>query len=188
MRKLKLQMQISIDGFVAGPNGELDWMTWNLDGKLIGFINELTDSSDTIFMGRKMTDGFINYWSSVLEKPESPEYSFAKKMIDIPKVVFSRTLDKSPWINTSLAHDVVADTNAAKNKDGKDIIAYGGAGFVTSLVKENLIDDYYLFVNPTAVGNGMTIFGDTGDYKRLKLVESTPYECGIVVNHYQAAK
>lgn len=187
MKKLKLQMQISIDGFVAGPNGELDWMTWNLDEKLIGFINQLTDSSDTIFMGRKMTDGFINYWSNVLENPESPEYSFAKKMIDIPKVVFTRTLEESPWINTTLAHDVVADIASAKNNEGKDIVAYGGAGFVTSLVKENLIDDYFLFVNPTAVGAGMTIFGGTDDYKRLKLVESTPYECGIVVNHYQPA-
>jgi len=188
MRKLKLQMQMSIDGFVAGPNGELDWMTWNLDDKLIGFINELTDSTGTIVMGRKMTDGFINYWSGVLENPESPEYTFAKKMIDIPKVVFTRTLTESPWINTTLAHDVPPDIDELKKKDGKDIIAYGGAGFVSSLVKEDLIDDYYLFVNPVSAGKGMTIFGDTDGYKRLRLVESTPYECGIVVNHYQSAK
>lgn len=181
MKKLRLQMQISIDGFVAREKGELDWMTWNMDEKLMGFINEFTDSSDTILMGRKMTDGFISYWSSV--NPESPEYAFAKKMIDIPKVVFTRTLTESPWINTTVAHDIVADINALKQKDGKDIVAYGGAGFVTSLIRENLIDDYYLFVNPIAVGKGMTIFG-VGD-KELKLVESTPYECGIVINHYQ---
>jgi dihydrofolate reductase len=178
-------MQISIDGFVARENGELDWMTWNMDDKLIGFINELTDGSGTILMGRKMTDGFINYWSGALENPDSPEYTFAKKMIDIPKVVFTETLTESPWINTTLAHDIVADTNALKQKVGKDIIAYGGAGFVTNLIRENLIDDYYLFVNPIAVGKGMTIFSET---KELKLVESTPYECGIIVNHYQPAK
>ena len=179
-------MQISVDGFVAGPNGELDWMTWDMDEKLIGFINELTDGSDTILMGRKMTDGFISYWSSVLENPESPEYTFAKKMIDIPKVVFTQTLSTSAWINTTLAHDIQADVKALKERDGKDIIAYGGAGFVTSLVRENLIDDYYLFVNPTAIGRGMTIFG--GDaYKSLKLVASTAYKCGVIVNHYQPA-
>ena len=61
MRKLKLQMQITVDGFVAGPNGDLDWMTWDQDDKLIEHINSITDSSDTILMGRKMTDGFVNY-------------------------------------------------------------------------------------------------------------------------------
>ena len=187
MRKLKLQMQISVDGFVAGPNGELDWMTWEHGDKLIEQINELTDTSDTILIGRKMTDGFINYWSSVLEKPESPEYAFADKMIDIPKVVFTRTMTESPWINTTLAHDLRSDIESLKQQDGKDIIAYGGSGFVTSLVREDLIDDYYLFVNPTAVGSGMTIFGDTEGYRKLRLVGSTPHEYGVVVNHYQRA-
>jgi dihydrofolate reductase len=184
MRKLRLQMQITIDGFVARPNGELDWM--NKGGDLMGFVNELTDASGTILMGRKMTDGFINYWRSVT--PESPEYPFAKKMIDIPKVVFTRTLTESNWINTTLAHDIVADVNELKKKDGKDIMAYGGAGFATSLIKENLIDDYYLFVNPVAIGEGMTIFGNVAGGKALKLVESTPCKSGVVVNHYIPAQ
>src|SRR5437773_11048341 len=88
MRKLKLQMQITVDGFVAGPEGQLDWMTWDMDQKLIGFINQLTDTSDTILLGRKMTDGFIKYWEAEVAKPEGPEYSFARKMVDTPKVVF----------------------------------------------------------------------------------------------------
>jgi dihydrofolate reductase len=176
-------MQITVDGFVAGPSGELDWMTWDNDDKLIARINEITDSSDTIVMGRKMTDGFINYWTGV--KPDSPEYEFAQKMIDIPKVVFSRTLENSSWINTTIAHDIQTDIAALKEADGKDIVVYGGAGFVTGLVSDNLIDDYFLFVNPTAIGKGMTIFGGG---RGLKLVDSTAYECGIVINHYQPAK
>ena len=187
MRKLKLQMQMSIDGFVAGPDGKLDWMTWNLDSKLLDRINSITDSSDTILMGRKMTDGFVNYWTGVLKTPESPEYSFAKKMVDIPKVVFSKTLTESVWENTILADNVAAEVSKLKQQDGKDIVAYGGAGFVTSLVNKNLIDDYYLFLNPAAIGSGMTIFGSTDGTKRLKLIESTPYECGVIVNHYQPA-
>ena len=187
MRKLKLQMQISLDGFVAGPNGELDWMTWNMDEKLLALITELTDTSDTIVMGRKMTDGFINYWTGVLEHPESPEYAFAKKMIDIPKVVFTRTMTDSPWINTTLAHDLANDVNSLKQKSGKDIVAYGGAGLATSLINEDLIDDLYLFLNPVAVGNGLTIFAADRGYKRLNLVDSTRFESGIVVNHYQPA-
>ncbi|HEX6730787.1 MAG TPA: dihydrofolate reductase family protein [Pyrinomonadaceae bacterium] len=80
MRKLKLQMQITVDGFVAGPNGELDWMASDMeDDKLYQYVNFLTDSSDTILMGRKMTDEFVNYWTNVLKNPKSPEYAFAKK-------------------------------------------------------------------------------------------------------------
>ncbi|HEX7139082.1 MAG TPA: dihydrofolate reductase family protein, partial [Vicinamibacterales bacterium] len=76
MRQLKLQMQITVDGHVGGPQGELDWMTFDMDERLLAFINELTDSSDTILLGRKMTPGFVAYWEGVLTKPDSPEYSF----------------------------------------------------------------------------------------------------------------
>jgi dihydrofolate reductase len=94
MRTLKLQMQITADGYVAGPQGQLDWMTWSMDAPLLAFINELTDSSDTILLGRKMTQGFINYWESVVDKPESPDFAFARKMVRIPKVVFSKTVQR----------------------------------------------------------------------------------------------
>ena len=197
MRKLKLQMQISVDGFVGGPNGELDWMIWDHDDKIIDQINELIDTSDTILMGRKMTDGFVNYWTGVLDNPDSPdaetvkkavgEVSFARKMVDTPKIVFSRTLSESQWVNTTIESDLISTVNKLKHADGKDLLVYGGAGFVTSLIKNDLIDDYYLFENPAAIGNGMTIFGSTGGTKRLKLIDSTPYECGVVVNHYQPA-
>ena len=92
MRKLKLQMQISVDGFVAGTNGGLDWMTRTLDDKLLQRINSITDSSNTILLGRKMTDGFVSHWESALNS--NPNTAFAKKMVEIPKVVFTKTLDK----------------------------------------------------------------------------------------------
>src|SRR5580693_5439281 len=85
MRKLKLQMQLSVDGFVARPDGALDWMTWTMDDKLKQFIHSLTDSSDTILLGRKMTEGFVSHWENVVNnKPGSPEFSLAKKMVDTP--------------------------------------------------------------------------------------------------------
>src|SRR5262245_27544526 len=92
MRTLKLQMQTTIAGFVAGPQGQLDWMTRGMDPELIAFINQLTDSSDTILLGRKMTPGFVAYWEGILAKPDGPERPFAKKMVDLEKIVFSRTL------------------------------------------------------------------------------------------------
>ena len=191
MRKLKLQVQISVDGFVAGPNGELDWMMFSRsrDDKLSEYVNAFTDSSDTILLGRKMTDGFVNYWTSVLDNPESPEYSFARKMVNTPKVVFSKTLKESNWANTTLANgDLVEEVEKLKQKDGKDIIVYGGATFVSNLIKENLIDEFHLSINPTAIGRGLTIFGNLEDMLKLKLVQSNTFSNGKVVNHYEPEK
>src|SRR5258706_15986032 len=91
MRKLKLQVQMTVDGFVAGPEGQLDWMTQH-DEAVVARIVQITDSSDTILLGRKMTDGFIKYWEAV--QPDSPEYVFARKMVDSPKLGFSKTLKR----------------------------------------------------------------------------------------------
>ncbi len=186
MRKLKLQMQITVDGFVAGPNGELDWMTVDMDDdKFLQDLNFFIDSSDTILMGRKMTDEFVNYWTDAVKNPKSREYAFARKMVDTPKVVFTKTLDESRWPNTVLAKgDIVAEVNQLKNRPGKDLLVYGGAGFVSSLIKNDLIDEYHFFVNPIAISKGMTIFSDLGRYFKLKQTDVTPFECGITVHNY----
>ena len=184
MRKLKLQMQMSLDGYVARPNGELDWMTWNQDDQLMQFINSLIDSSDTILLGRKMTDVFVSYWENAVSN--NPDTPFAKKMVDIPKVVFTKTLDKSTWNNTTLAKGNLAEEIAnLKKQNGKDIIVYGGAGFVSSLIKEGLIDEYHLFVNPTAIGNGMTIFKSLDRTQKFSVIQSKFYSCGITVLSYK---
>lgn len=188
MRKLKLQMQMSVDGFVAGPNGELDWMTWNWDDKLKDFVTGFTEPVDTILLGRKMAGGFVEHWTNVTKNPDSDEnLQAATKFLATPKVVFSKTLTKSEWANTVVENDLVKGVRRLKEQDGGDIVVYGGADFVSSLVKENLIDDYFLFSNPTAIGEGMRIFGRVGRSKKLSLVGSTPYECGIVVNHFRPA-
>ncbi len=185
MRKLKLQMQLTVNGFVAGANGELDWMVWDWDDKLKNYVGELTDSMDTILMGRKMTDGFISHWSNVLKDKNNPEYATAKKFIDTPKVVFTKTLESCDWINTTLATgDIVEEINSLKRKPGKDIIVYGGASFVSSLVQNNLIDEYHLFINPAVISQGMTIFGNINTNMKLKLENNIRFECGIVLNHY----
>jgi dihydrofolate reductase len=188
MRKLKLQVQMSVDGFICGPNGEMDWMVWNWDDKIKDYVNELTDSVDTILLGRKMTPGFIGHWSAV--QPTDPSYPFARKMMDKPKVVFSKTLDRSDpitigWENTTIAKgDITDEVNKLKNQSGKDIIVYGGAGFDSSLIKEALIDEFHLFINPAAIGNGLPIFKALLNKQPLKLVKAIPFDCGIVVLNY----
>lgn len=186
MRKLKLQIQISVDGFVAGPKGELDWMTWDWDDELKKYVYGLTDSVDTILLGRKMTEGFISYWTDVVtNKPNDTEYEFARKMVDIPKIVFTKTLNKSEWENTRLAKGyIVEEVNQLKQQGGKGIIVYGGAGFVSSLIQHNLIDEYHVFINPVAIGKGMAVFKNLDSSFNLKLARSRAFDCGIVVNHY----
>src|SRR5260221_3591569 len=121
MRKVKLQMQMTINGYVAGPNGENDWMTWNPDDELIAFMDSLIDSSGTLLLGRKLADFFVNFWENALDK--NPVPPFAKKIVDIPKVVFTKTLDKSPWNNTFLAKGNLAEEIAnLKKQNGKDIL------------------------------------------------------------------
>ena len=182
MRKLKLQMQVSADGFVAGPNGQLNWMAKiDKDEKLLAFITHLTDTSDTILLGRKMTPGFIQYWESV--KPNSPEYSFAQKMVGYSKVAFSRTVKQIQGDNLRVeGGDLVQAINRLKSGTGKDIIVYGGATFVGSLIEAGLIDQLNFFINPTAIGSGLRIFNDR---RPLKLTGSTAYPSGVVVNTYE---
>jgi dihydrofolate reductase len=175
---------MSVDGYIAGPNGEMDWMI--VDDKLKNYVFELTESVDTIILGRKMTDGFVSYWSDIMTKPDDPFYELAKKLMEIPKVVFTKTLKKSQWVNTTLATgDLTDEIMKLKSESGKDIVVYGGATFDSSLIKAGLIDEFHLFVNPAAMGNGMAIFKDISEIQKFTLIKSTPFDCGIVELHYE---
>ena len=137
-----------------------------------------------------MTDGFISYWTSIVtDKPGDPAYPFAKKMVDKPKVVFTKTLEKPMWANTSIAKgDLAAEISKLKNQAGKDIIVYGGAGFDSSLIKAGLIDEFYLFINPSAIGKGLAIFRDLEAKKSLILKQSIVFDCGIVLMNYEPGR
>jgi dihydrofolate reductase len=186
MRKLKLQMQVSVDGFVARPKGELDWLVWDWDEGLNQHVNALTEPVDTIVLGRVLAEGFIPAWEERLKKPENAdELAFARKMLETPKVVFSRTLSESRWERTTLAKASLAEEiDRLKQASGGDIIAYGGGTFVSELIRHGLIDEFHFFINPVALGAGMTIFREPDRKVPLKLARSTSFECGIVALTY----
>jgi dihydrofolate reductase len=185
MRKLKLQVQMTVDGYIAGPNGEMGWMIFDWDDHLKQYVTNLTEPVDTIILGRKLAEGFIPHWAAVAANPDDPEHYAGKKFTDTPKIVFTNTLNQSKWDNTVLAKgSLVQEITQLKNQDGSDIIAYGGADFVSDLVKHQLIDDFHLFINPAIIGSGMTIFRDLDHQQNLTLVKSTSFDCGIVVLHY----
>ena len=183
MRKLKLQVQMTVDGYIAGLNGEMDWMTFNWDNGIKKYVKEITEPVDCIVLGRKLAQGFIPHWAS---KPEGEDAWGVDKINNSTKVIFTKTLDKSEWDNTVLAKgDLVDEITKLKKQDGKDIIAYGGATFVSALIKQRLIDEFHLFINPTAIGNGMTIFKELDSKQNLKLIKSLAFTCGIVLLRYE---
>ncbi|MEJ7684768.1 MAG: dihydrofolate reductase family protein [Segetibacter sp.] len=184
MRKLKLQMSITVDDFVVGPNGELDWMI--SDDKLMALVHSNAGSSDTILMGRKMTAEFIKYLENIVNnQPESPEYSLAKKLVDMPKIVFSKTVTSIAGKNVTVENgDLVNVVNKLKAQPGKDILVYGGAAFASSLIKEKLVNEFYFFVNPVLINKGLRIFELLGERQNLKLESVTKYDCGVAVLVY----
>jgi dihydrofolate reductase len=117
----------------------------------------------------------------------TPGMHSLKKMIETPKIVFTKTLTKSEWPNTEIATgDLNEEITKLKSQEGGgDVIVYGGVSFDSSLIKEKLIDEFYLFVNPVAIGNGKTIFKDLEEIQPFTLIESIGFDCGLVLLHYE---
>jgi dihydrofolate reductase len=186
MRKLILQMQTSLDGFVStGPNDEQSWVTWALK-EIESEVIDLADSSDTIILGRKLAVDYIPFWDETVKNPDHEMYEMAKRIVAAKKIIFTKTLDKSVWANTELAKGNLRDEiMALKNQKGKDIMVYGGSGFVSALIKEGLIDEYHFFINPVVLGKGVPVFDQIESFRQLKLKKSITYNCGIVKLMYE---
>jgi dihydrofolate reductase len=185
MRKLKLQVQMTIDGFIAGKEGEMGWMTYPWTNDLLKYVAELTEPVDCILLGKNLAEGFIPTWKERLTDPMGEDPNFIRKMNDTHKVVFTKTLHTSPWENAVVANGHLAEeVNKVKQQEGKDIIVYGGGQFVSSLIKENLIDEFYFFINPAIIGKGMPIFQSISEQINYSLESSQQFDCGIIVLKY----
>ena len=186
MRKLKLQMSMSLDGSVTETKGATGFK-WS--DELRSFSTENLIGVDDILLGRKTAEDFIPYWAEAAADPEDGDQEFGKLLTDIPKVVFSNELKTGKWENTTIVKgDIAEQVNALKSKKGKDIIVYGGISFVTSLIERELIDEFYLLVNPFAVGNEQTIFKSLKNDLQLKLEKCEPFACGTVLLCYSRQK
>lgn len=183
MRKFKLQVQTSVDSYMAGPNGEMDWMTLPWTDDISVYVDALTEPVDCIVLGRKLAEGFIPAWAA---GPEGETQESIDWMNNTPKVVISNTLTQSPWENAVVAGGDLAETvNKLKAQPGGDMITYGGGTLVSDLIAKGLLDELHLFVNPTAIGAGMPVFPNLGAYQRLRLVAAQPFDCGITALHFE---
>lgn len=182
MKKLKLQMQISLDGFVTADYGGTNF---NWDNELRSFSIGNLKKADTILLGRNTAEDLITYWAGTAGNPNDADYELGKLITDTPKIVFSNSLKDSKWNNAViLSGDMVEEIKALKKKEGKDIIVYGGYSFVSSLIQNGLVDEFYLLVNPVALGSGQPIFQSLKANLQLTFKEGKPFSCGTVLLYY----
>ncbi|MFC4058619.1 dihydrofolate reductase family protein [Planomonospora corallina] len=185
MRKLKLQVQTTVDGYMGGPGGEMDWMHFPWSDDLNAYLDALTKPVDTIVLGRKLAEGFIPAWEA---GPEGEPQETIDWMNDTPKIVVSGSLTESPWKNaTVVGGDLATAIGELKARPGGDIITYGGSTLARNLIAAGLVDELHLIVNPTAIGTGLPVFPATGDVQRFRLAGTQPFECGITALCYAPA-
>lgn len=194
MRKLILQMQMSVDGFV-GAFEDHNWQLWEWgddsawDDELKKDFNAVFAGIDTILLSRKMAqEGYLTHWGNAARNyPRDPFYAFAQRVVDVDKAVLSDRLKTSRWERTRVASgDLPREVSALKKARGGDIAVFGGAGFASALIAAGLVDEFQLFVNPAVLGEGRRIF-DQGGFQKLRLLASNAYACGMVVNRYAPA-
>ncbi|SFO67921.1 Dihydrofolate reductase [Mesorhizobium sp. NFR06] len=195
MKKLILQMQMSVDGFV-GADGDHRWQLWEWgddsawDEQLKQDFNAIFTTIDTILLSRKMAqEGYLAHWGNAAKKyPKDPFYAFARRIVEAQKVVASDKLEASRWERTRVVSgDLPREVEALKQDAGGNIAVFGGAGFASALIGAGLVDEFQLFINPAVLGSGRRIF-DQGGFGRLELLGSKAYASGMVVSRYAPAR
>jgi dihydrofolate reductase len=183
MRKLIYSMGVSLDGFIAGPDGEIDWSA--PDEELHRFHNQQTRDIGAHLCGRRLYE-MMTYWETIDERSSVPEHEleFARIWKEMPKIVFSKTLEKVEG-NARLVRDGVSQEVAKlKEQPGKDL-AVGGAGLASTCMGLGLIDEYRLFVSPVVLGGGTRYFPALNERIKLELVERQTFGSRVVYVRYR---
>ena len=187
MRNVIMLNRISIDGFFAGPNGEIDWFIHDpeVDKAVHG-----GGQADTVLFGRVTYQMFENYWPKVAADPDAPEEArnTGKELNQMTKVVFSQTLKEVSWENSRLVKGNVAEeAKKLKQENGAGIIVFGSGTIVQQLSSAGLIDDYWFVVTPVILGTGKSLFAGVKKFD-LELLETRYFKSGNVVLHYRPRK
>jgi dihydrofolate reductase len=190
MRKIISFMHISLDGFVAGPNGEMDWI--KADEEIFDYVGKRISEGDTALYGRVTYQMMENYWPTAADKATATKHDIehSKWYSKVHKVVLSKTMKDTGLTNTKIISDNLSDSiNEIKQSSpasggSKDILLFGSPTATHSLMQQNLIDGYWLFVNPIILGQGIPLFIDIKDKIKLKLLTTQPFTCGVTELNY----
>jgi dihydrofolate reductase len=188
MRKVISFMHVSLDGFTAGPNDELEWAI--VDEELNPYVDNLFKTVDTALYGRRTYEGMMGYWPTVLTDPDaSPrDLAHARWVEDVSKIVFSKTLSRAEWKNSRLIKDQIAEEiSSLKQQPGLDLMIFGSPRLTHTFMRLGLIDEYRLFLNPIILGGGIPLFQDIKSWTKLKLLDTRTFQAGVVGLHYQTA-
>ena len=183
MRKVIYSMGVSLDGFIAGPNGDFAWSA--PDEELHRFHNQQTRELGAHLLGRRLYEVMV-YWETAGENPSLSDYEleFARIWKDLPKIVFSKTLEKVEGNARLVSHGIAEEVTRLKEQPGKDL-AVGGAGLAATLAKLGLIDEYRPFVSPVVVGGGTPFFPALDEPINLELVETRTFGSRVVYLRYR---
>jgi dihydrofolate reductase len=185
LRKIIVTTWITLDGFLAGPNGEMDWVM--VDETMGKYEDDLISSADTLILGRVTYQSFAGAWPYVPENPSSSEGEkiYARKLNSMRKIVFSKSLEKAEWNNSQLVREVLLEEIARmKQEPGKDMVIYGSASIVQAFTNLGLIDEYQLLVHPVVLGSGKPLFGGIAKPAHLRLLQTQSFPSGVVGLYY----
>lgn len=186
MRKLILFMHTSLDGFVAGPKGEMDWI--NVDDEIFDYVGSRINESETALYGRVTYQMMEAYWPTAAEQPMASKHDIehSRWYKSVAKVVLSKSMQGQQLSNTTIISDNLSDNiNKLKRQSGKDILIFGSPTAAHSLMEYDLIDDFWLFVNPILIGIGVPLFSQIKDTAKLKLLSSNVFSSGVIALHYE---
>ena len=190
MRRLILSINTTLDGYMAGPRGELDWHMQQFNDEMGEYAFQQLDRADTILLGRVTYEAMANFWPTAFKDPGSrkADVEFANMMNNYPKIVFSKTLSTVQWNNSRLVTgDIEREILHLKRQPGKDMIMWGGVGIVSSFIQMGLIDEYRISIAPVLLGNGMKPQTHSMKTHNLTLLDTTTFSNGVVLLCYQRA-
>jgi dihydrofolate reductase len=185
-RKLALFMHISIDGFTARPNGSMDWIHINED--MFEYARLQTEESDTAIYGRKTFELMDAYWPTAADKQNASKHDIEHSTwySKVQKIVVSETMrgKKIPQVEI-ISENVITQIKALKQRAGKDIVMFGSPTLSHAFMNHNLIDDYWLFINPVILGTGIPLFKDIKNQLNLELIKNISLAGGVIAAHYK---
>lgn len=178
-------MHISLDGFVAGPNGEMNWI--KIDEEIFDHVGKRISRGDTSLYGRVTYQMMESYWPTAADKPNASKHDIEHSAWykDVHKLVLSKTMKEGELTNTTIISDNLADRiNEIKQQGDKEILLFGSPTATHALIQQNLIDGYWLFVNPIVLGQGIPLFTNIQDKIKLKLLGTQQFTSGVTELNY----
>lgn len=185
MRKVILSIVVSLDGYIEGMNGEVDWFVW--DETTSKYTLDTMNEVELIMYGRKAYEANAKHWQAIpnLSTSTANEIAFAHIMNEKPKLVFSKTMEKAEWNARLVKDNIVEEIQKEKQKPGKDMVLFAGSKIAQTFINLGLIDEYRFLLHPIILGKGNPLFGNITASHNLKLIEAKSSPKGIVILRYQ---